>query len=56
MGNAMVQVWQKMSSIGQGKLPQWLSTHPADENRIQDIEANLPKVLPLYELSRAKLR
>ncbi|CAK0759157.1 metalloendopeptidase OMA1, mitochondrial [Gammaproteobacteria bacterium] len=46
---AAVRVWQKMSSIGQGKPPQWLSTHPADENRIHDIEANLPKVLPLYE-------
>ncbi|MEI6415553.1 MAG: M48 family metallopeptidase [Pseudomonadota bacterium] len=53
---AAVRVWQKMSSIGQGQPPQWLSTHPGHANRIQDIEANLPKVLPLYELAQAKLR
>ena len=49
---AAVSVWQKMSQFsqkaGKGQPPQFLSTHPANESRIRQIEANLPKVLPLY--------
>ncbi len=45
---AGVTLWQKMASASQGAPPQWLSTHPAGETRIRDIEANLPKVAPLY--------
>jgi len=49
-----VSLWQKMGAASKGAPPQWLSTHPAGSRRIADIEANLPKVLPLYE--RAKVR
>ena len=52
---AAVAVWQKMSRLAQsgardsrGQPPQFLSTHPSHESRIREIEANLPKVLPLY--------
>ena len=46
---AGVTLWQKMSAANKGAPPQWLSTHPSGTTRIGDIEANLPKVLPLYE-------
>jgi predicted Zn-dependent protease len=46
---AGVTLWQKMSSSNKGAPLQWMSTHPAGETRIHDIELNLPKVLPLYE-------
>ena len=50
---AAVTVWQKMTKYaqgaGRGQPPQFLSTHPSNENRIREIEANLPKVLPLYK-------
>ena len=46
---AGVTLWQKMSAANKGAPPQWLSTHPSGNTRIGDIEANLPKVLPLYE-------
>jgi len=50
---AAVAVWQKMSRYAQraarGQPPQFLSTHPSDQNRIKMIEANLPRVLPLYK-------
>ena len=56
---AAVSVWQKMSKLAQAggkgasrQPPQFLSTHPSHESRIRDIEANLPKVMPLY--TRAK--
>ena len=43
-----VTLWRKMMS-GSGSPPELLSTHPDPENRIKDIEALLPSVLPLYE-------
>lgn len=46
---AAVRLWEKMMSANKGAPPQWLSTHPASETRIRDIQANLPKVLGLYE-------
>jgi len=49
---AGVTLWQKMSASNKGAPPQWMSTHPAGETRIHDIEVNLPRVLPLFE--RAK--
>ena len=50
-----VSLWQKMSAANKGAPPQWLSTHPSGSTRIKDIEANLNKVMPLYEKSaRAK--
>ena len=50
---AGVSLWQKMAVANKGAPPQWLSTHPAGSTRIADIEANLPKVLPLYSRARA---
>ena len=44
---AGVTLWRKMSAQSAGKAPpQWLSTHPAGQARISDIEARLPRVLP----------
>lgn len=47
---ASVQLWKKMlSATGGGKgQPSFLSTHPSGNNRIQELEANLPKVAHLY--------
>ncbi len=46
---AGISLWQKMSAAAKGAPPQWMSTHPASNTRIQDIEANLPKVRPLFD-------
>ncbi len=46
---AAVTLWHKMAAASRGEPPQFLSTHPGHANRIREIEANLPKVLPLYE-------
>jgi len=50
---AGVSLWQKMSAANKGAPPQWLSTHPSGSTRIKEIEANLPKVTPLYERAKA---
>ncbi len=49
---AGVSLWQKMAANNKGAPPEWLSTHPSGNSRIAEIEANLPKVTPLYD--RAK--
>ena len=49
---AGITLWKKMAAASKGAPPQWLSTHPSGNSRTADIEANLPKVMPLYE--RAK--
>jgi predicted Zn-dependent protease len=46
---AGITLWQKMMAVSQGAPPEFMSTHPAGETRIKDIQAKLPKVLPLYE-------
>jgi len=47
--HAAVTLWQKMASASSGgSTPEFLSTHPARETRIRDIEANIPKVEGLY--------
>ena len=49
---AGVSLWQKMSAANKNAPPQWMSTHPSGESRIREIEANLNKVMPLYERTR----
>ena len=50
---AGVTLWQKMMKASQGnRPPEFLSTHPAETNRIQQIEALLPVVTPLYQEAR----
>ena len=46
---AGVTLWQKMAALNKSAPPQWLSTHPSGPSRIREIEANLPRVRPLYE-------
>jgi len=49
---AGVTLWRKMGAANKNAPPQWLSTHPSGATRIADIEANLPKVMPLYDRAR----
>jgi predicted Zn-dependent protease len=45
---AGVSLWNKMLEANKNSPPQFLSTHPSGPTRIHDIEANLPRVEPLY--------
>jgi predicted Zn-dependent protease len=43
-----------MTAANTGAPPEFLSTHPASENRIKDLQALAPKVRPLYEAAKSK--
>ena len=43
-----VSLWRKMMQANKGAPPEFMSTHPAGDSRIEDIQKVLPKVLPLY--------
>ncbi|MBC7548472.1 MAG: M48 family metallopeptidase [Polaromonas sp.] len=51
---ASVSLWQKMAQAGGGGGggPSFLSTHPSGPQRIQQLQANVPKVQGLYERAR----
>jgi predicted Zn-dependent protease len=48
--HAAVGVWQKMMGAQRnGGPPEFLSTHPSPANRIAELQAQTPKVIPLYQ-------
>lgn len=49
---ASVSLWQKMQAASGNGSPSFLSTHPSGANRIEELQANLPKVQHLYEKAR----
>ena len=50
---AGVSLWQKMTNAGSaGSAPDFLSSHPSDSSRVQQIQALLPTVMPLYQAAR----
>jgi predicted Zn-dependent protease len=44
-----ISFWERMSQLGGQKPPELLSTHPADETRINAIKAELPEALKYYQ-------
>lgn len=50
--NASVTLWQKMMAAEKGRSPQFLSTHPNPEKRIQNLQTLIPSVLPLYQAAK----
>ncbi len=50
---ASVSLWEKMAQAGGGASgPSFLSTHPSGPQRIQQLQANVPKVQALYQRAR----
>ena len=50
--DASVSLWQKMAKAnGSGGIA-FLSTHPSGPQRIETLQANVPKVATLYEQAR----
>lgn len=50
--NASVTLWQKMAAATGNSSGSFLSTHPGNAQRISDLQAAIPKVMPLYQQAR----
>ncbi|MFP4472377.1 MAG: M48 family metallopeptidase [Candidatus Omnitrophota bacterium] len=46
---AAVDFWQRMTEQAKNRMPEFLSTHPAPESRIEDIRARIPEALEHYD-------
>ncbi len=51
---AGVSLWTKMGQASKGAPPQWMSTHPSGETRIDTIKKHLPEVMGLYDRAKAR--
>ncbi|RPE80122.1 M48 family metallopeptidase [Vulcaniibacterium tengchongense] len=48
-----VNLWQNMIAAGGSRPPQWLSTHPDPQARLQELGARAGSLMPTYEQARA---
>lgn len=44
-----IPFWQRMGNVGGERPPEFLSTHPAPERRIEDIRTEMPEALKYYK-------
>jgi predicted Zn-dependent protease len=47
-----IGLWERMSKMGGAKPPELLSTHPADEKRIEHMKELMPEALEKYEAGK----
>lgn len=50
--NAAVSLWKKMGKVSGGGGLEFLSTHPAPENRQQKLKELIPRMMPYYQAAR----
>lgn len=51
--NESVTLWQNMARAGGAAPPEFLSTHPSSTTRISQLQAEIPKLLPVYHQAQA---
>jgi predicted Zn-dependent protease len=49
-----IDLWQNMARASRGQPPEFLSTHPSHNTRIEQLNAQMSKALALYEQARAR--
>lgn len=49
---AAIDFWERMSAEGGAKPPEFLSTHPADHRRINQLKIQLQEVMPIYRATQ----
>jgi predicted Zn-dependent protease len=47
-----VEFWKRMDALGGQSPPEWLSTHPSHERRIEELQAQMPRALAEYEAAK----
>lgn len=51
---AAVTLWKNMSAAGGSKPPEFMSTHPADATRINNLNARMPGAMAKYQAARSQ--
>lgn len=51
-----VELWQNMIAASRGRAPEWLSTHPNPESRIQELANRAGGLAPVFQQARANGR
>ena len=46
--------WQRMSAAGGEQPPEWASTHPTHETRVEDLNSRVPEAMQLYQAATGK--
>jgi len=46
--NEALEFWERMAANSTGKMPEFLSTHPLEQNRIDAIKSFLPEAMKYY--------
>ncbi len=49
-----VKLWENMSAAGGGAPPEWLSTHPSHETRINELRSNMPGAVAKYNQAKSQ--
>lgn len=49
-----VRLWERMAKITKPPIPEWLSTHPADGERVRKLNESLPEAQKFYAKAPAK--
>ena len=49
-----VSLWRKMDQLSDAKIPEFLSTHPSNENRISDLTEHAKKFMKVYNENKPK--
>ncbi len=49
---AAISLWEKMIKVGGSGGPDWLSTHPDPEQRLQSMRVKAQQLMPVYEANR----
>lgn len=50
---AAVALWRNMAQASGASVPEFLSTHPSDQSRINDLQSHIPEVMPAFQRARA---
>ena len=49
-----VALWKNMNEKNEVKIPEYMSTHPSGDTRIQNLVAHYPEALALYNEAQAQ--
>ncbi len=49
-----IDFWKRMAAAGGQKPPEWLSTHPADNSRVSNLQKLMPNALAIYQKTTGK--